>query len=436
MHNSPSKLLAFSSISLKALIFALIFSVVGCSTNSVTGESQLSLVPKAQQIQMGEQNYGPSQQQQGGEYKVDPNLSAYVTSVGDRLAAFSTNALPYEFVVLNNDVPNAWALPGGKIAINRGLLVLLDDEAQLAAVLGHEIIHAAAEHGATQMTNAQLIGAGLALGTIALGDNQNAQLIGAGAAIGAQAYQAHYGRTQELQSDFYGMDLMVKAGYEPQAAVELQETFVKLSQGQSSDMVNRLFASHPPSQERVDKNRAKAAKLASGKRNRSEFQKAIAQIKRDLPAYEKNQQALQALAKKDFNSALQLTEQALKQQGDEALFYITKGQILAAQKDTKNAELAFKRAVEKNPNYFMGYLGLGLTQFSANNHSAAKSSLERSLNLMPTQIAVYRMGQIEEGAGNLTTALKYYEYAAASGGDIGAEAQAKLQKLQSAPAAN
>jgi len=207
MHNSPSKLLAFSSISLKALIFALIFSVVGCSTNSVTGESQLSLVPKAQQIQMGEQNYGPSQQQQGGEYKVDPNLSAYVTSVGDRLAAFSTNALPYEFVVLNNDVPNAWALPGGKIAINRGLLVLLDDEAQLAAVLGHEIIHAAAEHGATQMTNAQLIGAGLALGTIALGDNQNAQLIGAGAAIGAQAYQAHYGRTQELQSDFYGMDL-------------------------------------------------------------------------------------------------------------------------------------------------------------------------------------------------------------------------------------
>ena len=85
---------------------------------------------------------------QGGAYVVDPELNRYVREVGARLARASDRALPYEFVVLNNSTPNAWALPGGKIAVNRGLLVELDNEAELAAVLGHEIVHAAARHGA------------------------------------------------------------------------------------------------------------------------------------------------------------------------------------------------------------------------------------------------------------------------------------------------
>ena len=77
-----------------------------------------------------------------------PELTTYVNEVGQKLAAVADRKLPYEFVVLNNSVPNAWALPGGKIAVNRGLLTELQNEAELAAVLGHEIVHAAARHGA------------------------------------------------------------------------------------------------------------------------------------------------------------------------------------------------------------------------------------------------------------------------------------------------
>jgi predicted Zn-dependent protease len=122
--------------------------LTACTVNPVTGQSELELVSTAQQVRIGEQQYAPAQQMQGGQYKVDPELSAYVQQVGQRLAAQSPADLPYEFVVLNNSVPNAWALPGGKIAINRGLLVELRNEAELAAVLGHEIVHAAARHGA------------------------------------------------------------------------------------------------------------------------------------------------------------------------------------------------------------------------------------------------------------------------------------------------
>ena len=131
--------------------------LAGCSVNPVTGERELVFISTAQEIEMGRQNYLPMQQSQGGEYDVDPGLTAYVQRVGGTVAAQSGVNLPYEFVVLNNSVPNAWALPGGKIAINRGLLVELDSEAELAAVLGHEIVHAAARHGAQGMERGTLL---------------------------------------------------------------------------------------------------------------------------------------------------------------------------------------------------------------------------------------------------------------------------------------
>ena len=128
------------------LVLVLVF-MQACTTNPVTGKRELSLYSRSQQIQIGAQQYEPGQQSQGGVYYLDPALNDYVSRVGQKLAAVSdVPDLPYEFVVLNNSVPNAWALPGGKIAINRGLLVELEDESELAAVLGHEIVHAASRY--------------------------------------------------------------------------------------------------------------------------------------------------------------------------------------------------------------------------------------------------------------------------------------------------
>ena len=129
----------------------------GCVINPVTGDRELALVSADQEIAIGEQQYAPSQQMQGGDYALDPELTSYVVGVGQKLAAVSDRDLPYEFVVLNSSVPNAWALPGGKIAVNRGLLTELNSEAELAAVLGHEIVHAAARHGALAMQRGLLL---------------------------------------------------------------------------------------------------------------------------------------------------------------------------------------------------------------------------------------------------------------------------------------
>jgi len=402
----------------------------GCTVNQVTGQRQFTM-PFAEQVKIGNAQYGPSQQQQGGRYVIDPDLNVYVSEVGKAVAAPSPVKLPFEFVVLNNDEPNAWALPGGKIAINRGLLVLLEDEAQLAAVLGHEVVHAAAEHSASQMRTAQIVGIGILVAGVAATqmEGENAALLGLGAAVGGKMFQARYGRNQELQADDYGINYMVAAGYNPQAAVELQQKFVELSAGRQSDLLSNLFASHPPSQERVNKNRAKAASLPSGKRNALAFQRAIAQLKKDQPAYDTHQKALAAVAEKQYDQALSLTNSALKKQPNEALFYITKGKVLTAQNNVAGARNAFDKAARLNPDYFMGQLGLGLSEASLEHYSQAKAALLKSQKLLPTSIALYNLGEVEQQQGNRQQAIEYYQAAAKDTGDIGRAAKQKLLDL-------
>jgi len=293
--------------------------------------------------------------------------------------------LPYEFVVLNNDVPNAWALPGGKIAINRGLLVLLKDEAQLAAVLGHEVVHAAARHGAEQQATSTLIQGGAILAT-AFTDNQLYRQAAGALAMGASA---RYGRDNELEADKYGMNIMSAAGYNVNGAVELQKTFVKLSKksGRQGDAFSNFFASHPPSEERVAKNQNRVNRFPVGVRNRQAYLNATRQIRRDQPAYEKHQEALAAAGKKEWKTAMKRTNQAIRMQPREARFHITKGRLHNRVKQNKSALSAFSRAARLEPNFFLPRLYSGLIYNEMKNYSRAESDLTASYKNLQTQAA-------------------------------------------------
>ena len=153
--------------------------ITSCSVNPVTGQNEFLLMSKQQEITLGETNYSPSRQAQGGDYYLDSELQNYVAGVGKKLATFSAQPdLPFEFVVINNSIPNAWALPGGKIAINRGLLMYLEDEAQLAAVLSHEIVHAAARHSAAQMSRGTLLSLGVMAVGVSAKEKENEEIVG------------------------------------------------------------------------------------------------------------------------------------------------------------------------------------------------------------------------------------------------------------------
>ncbi|MFL0811006.1 MAG: M48 family metalloprotease [Agarilytica sp.] len=418
------------------MIISAILNVCACAVNPVTGKKELSLISPSQEVAMGTKNYLPYQQQQGGRYIVDPDLGLYVNALGKKLASVSDRpGLPYEFVVLNNSVPNAWALPGGKIALNRGLLLELQDEAQLAAVIGHEIVHVAAKHSVNQMQQAQLAGVLVLATAVAAKDSQYGSSAALLAAGGAAVWQAKYGQDQELQSDEVGIAYMVKAGYDPYAAIELQETFLRLSKGRKSNWLEGLFASHPPSQTRVDKNRTTAQSIGlRGNRNRDGFQRAIAQLKRDKAAYDLHDKAMAAIREKDETTALGLLDQAIAKQNQEALFHVTKGQILLNKNLDSRAAAAFSEAKKLNPEYFMGHLGLGVVEYNQNRRASAKQNLLRSQKFLETQTAAYYLGEIELAEGNRKQALAYFDSAAQQGGELGEKAQQRVNQLRPAPA--
>lgn len=414
----------------KSILLLAVAALAACSVNPVTGERELVLVSAAQEIEMGRQNYLPMQQSQGGEYDVDPALSAYVRNVGAKVASQSGVNLPYEFVVLNNSVPNAWALPGGKIAINRGLLTELESEAELAAVLGHEAVHAAARHTAKQQTRAMIMQAGVMGTAIAASDSDYGNLIAGGASVMAQMGLAKYGRSAELESDRYGMQYMSKAGYDPQGAVDLQETFVRLSEGRQSDWLSGLFASHPPSRERVDANRASAATLPQGGfEGKAEYAAVMANTMKRKPAYDAYDEGRKALSEERFDEALAKADKALDLFAGEAHFHALRGDIRFVQKNYEYAATNYTRAIERRDRFFYYHLQRGLARKELGERDAAAVDLERSLELLPTAPAHMALGDISRDRGDVPGAIGHYRIVAKSGGDYGKAAAVQLARL-------
>ncbi len=386
------------------LLAALLVILSGCAKNPVTGHHELHFVSTKQEIKMGEKNYLYGQQASGGKYTLDPELTSYVNEVGKKLAAVSPRPdLPYEFVVLNDSVPNAWALPGGKIAINRGLLIHLENEAELAAVLGHEITHAAARHGAKSMERQIILSTGLAATNVALAttakDDTTSKLattaLTKGAGVAVEMVSTKYSREAELEADAYGMSTMVKAGYDPSAAVSLQKTFVRLFDKKSPSWVEGLFASHPPSQERADANFARAQSMPKNLTlGKERYQQKIAHLKQREPAYTAYENGLKAYKSGDFSQALQLVNDAISKEPAESLFYGLKGDVLTKQDAKDKALEAYQTAISHNADYFYYFHQRGLLLEKMGRKQEAKADLQHSQQLLPTETADQLIKQI------------------------------------------
>ena len=416
----------------KPLLSLLLISIVlsGCATNPVTGKKELSLVSEAKEIDIGEQQYAPMRQSQGGDYVVDEELTEYISEIGQKLAAASDRKLPYEFKVLNSSVPNAWALPGGKIVINRGLLTELKDEAELAAVIGHEIVHAAAKHGARTMSRGMLMQGAMLATVVASQGKDYAQLAQMGAGLGAQLITTKYGRDAERESDLYGMEYMSRVGYDLQGAVELQKTFVRLSEGKKSDWVSGLFASHPPSQERVDNNIKTAAKNPpGGERGKARFESKIAHIMRTKPAYDAYDKGRKALADGKVDEARVLVNQALLAEPKEGHFHALLGDIELEKDQPKAAKRHYDKALGLNDQFFYYYVQRGLINEQLEDHRAAKRDLNKSLKLLPTADAYNSLGNIAKLSGDIKKAKDYFIKAAGDKGESGQLAYGSLVEL-------
>lgn len=417
------------------MLIPLLLAGTGCAVNPVTGKTELALIPPSQVLEIGASQYQPSQQAGGGVYKVDGNLTEYVASVGNRLGAVSDTDLPYEFVVLNDGTPNAWALPGGKIAVNRGLLTELENEAELAAVLGHEVVHAAIGHGAKSI-NRNLLYQGLMAATqLTVEDSRYKDYVVGGAQLGLQLISQSYSREAEREADYYGIRYMQRAGYNTRAAVTLQEKFVAFSEDRSSSWVEGLFASHPPSIERVRANEATLLEYGpGGDLGRQRFDQALAYLRSKRSAYEAFDRAQQMLAADEFDAAAASVRRALEIEPAEPRFYGLEGDIALARQQYAAATLAFDNAIERDPDYFRYFLGRGFANAKLGRKQNARDDFERSNSLLPTAAAMNELGKLALAGGERTAAKQLFKEAAAAGGALGDEATAAFVRLDVADA--
>lgn len=239
-------------------------ALAACVRNPVTGKRQLSLVSKEQEIALGKE--GAAQVEQSiGKYP-DPKVQAYVESVGKRMAAASERPdLPWSFTVLDDPTVNAFALPGGPVFVTRGILTYLTSEAELAAVVGHEIGHITARHSAEQLSKAQLAQAGLGVGMILSEDlRQYGQLAG----VGLQLMFLKFGRDAERQADELGFRYMVGQRYDPREMAQVFRTLDRQSAAAGGGRLPEWLSTHPNPGGRAEKaaERAAAVKDLEGRR--------------------------------------------------------------------------------------------------------------------------------------------------------------------------
>jgi predicted Zn-dependent protease len=230
------------------LLLALVVPL-GCETVPYTGRRQIQLVSPTEEAQMGVQSF----QQIVGKatLSTDQQVNAMVQRVGSRIAAVTDLGYQWEFRVIQDDKQaNAFALPGGKVAVYTGMLPVTRDEAGLAAVLGHEIAHVLARHGGERLsqqmgvqTVTQVL-AGMASSNPATVQLVSAAL-GAGASVGVLL---PWGRAQESEADHLGLILMAKAGYDPRAARDLWKRMAEAAKGQRPP---EFLSTHPSEATRI-----------------------------------------------------------------------------------------------------------------------------------------------------------------------------------------
>lgn len=259
-------------------------SLTHCATNPVSGNPNFVTMSEAQEINTG-RSEDKKVREQYGSYD-DPALQRYVNDIGQRLARTSHRAgLQYQFLVVDSPEVNAFALPGGYIYVTRGILAYLNSEAELAAVLGHEIGHVTARHSVQQLSAATAANVGASLLQIFVPQIRNS---GGDALINTLGgvLLSGYGREHELEADRLGAEYLARTGYDPQAMIKVvgvlknQELFdaeVAKAEGREPRAYHGLFASHPDNDTRLQEVVREAAKFknAENRINREEFMRRM-----------------------------------------------------------------------------------------------------------------------------------------------------------------
>jgi beta-barrel assembly-enhancing protease len=381
---------------------------MGCAPNPVTGQRQLMLISEEQEI-AADRRSSPHQISADYGQVQDPILGRYLAEVGGKVAGVSHRPhMPYSFRAVNASYVNAYAFPGGTIGVTRGILLGMSDEAELAALLGHEIGHVSARHTATRMSKAALLGVAMAGASAVAGD------LGAGlGALGGGMLLAHYSREDERQADDLGMEYMVGAGRDPHGMVALMD-MLRSMQKEKPGALQTMFSTHPMGEERYQTARRTIEQRYAGRpglaRGREPYMDSIAGLRRVKPAVEAFQAGEREMGAKQYAKAEEHFRKGLNTApGDYAGLLLMAKCMLAMERSADAVRFA-SEARQAYPSEPHAHLVLGVGQLAVKRHDAAYQEFTAYEAKLPgNPNTVFLQGRSLEGMGRIPESARAYQ---------------------------
>ncbi|EGB15815.1 peptidase M48 Ste24p [Pseudodesulfovibrio mercurii] len=409
--------------------------VAGCAKNPVTGQSQFMLVSEEQEIRMDRQ---AAPQQLSNDYGTtqDTFLNDYVSGVGRSLADVSHRPqMPYNFHVVNANYVNAYAFPGGTVACTRGILLNVDNEAEMAGLLGHEIGHVNARHTASRMSSQMVIGGLAGIGGAVVGAKYGGAwgtLAGGLGGLGAGLLLASYSRDDERQADALGLEYMTKADYNPEGMVGLME-MLNEQHSREPSALEVMFATHPMSSERLATAKQAVSKQYYGARKyafyRERYMDNTADLRKLGPAIRDMQDAEKLGGEKKYGPAEEKMDTALGLAPNDYTGLLLMSKILIAQEKYDKALPYAEHAREVYPGEAQAGQVAGVLQLKAKEYDKAYASFEAYDKALPgNPYAGFYKGMAQEGMGRRREAAEEY-YAFLKQVNQGEQAQHAYNRL-------
>ncbi|WFS62954.1 M48 family metalloprotease [Pseudodesulfovibrio thermohalotolerans] len=392
--------------------------LAGCAKNPVTGQSEFMLVSEEEEIQLDRQ---ASPQQLSNDYGTtqDTVLNDYVSGVGKSLSDKSHRPqMPYNYHVVNANYVNAYAFPGGTIACTRGILLEVDNEAEMAALLGHEIGHVNARHTASRMSSQMVVGGLTSLGGAAIGAKYGGTwgaVAGSLGGLGAGLLLASYSRDDERQADALGLEYMTRAEYNPDGMVGLMEMLNEQHDREPSAL-EVMFATHPMSAERLSTARQEASKKYYGARQyafyRERYMDHTVDLRKIGPAIRDLQDAEKLGGEKKYTQAEEKAGAALRLAPEDYTGLLLMSKLLIAQEKYNEALAYARHAREVYPEEAQANQVAGLLLIQAKEYDQAHEAFAAYDKALPgNPYAAFYMGYAREGMGHRDEAAEdYYKF--------------------------
>ena len=418
------------------LILAGLLVLAACAVNPVSGQQQLAFMSEDQELQMGRAYLPQAVQTFGGLPPDDELLQSYVQRVGTRLALSSHRPkLPWEFVVVNDSMINAFALPGGKICITRGLIAKMSSEDELAAVLGHEIGHVTARHAVSSHARGTLVGlgaAGLGAALAGLGMGQSGGQL---ASVAGNMLMMSYSRDQERQSDELGYKYMVLNRYNPKGMVGLFEIFQR-TEKTAPGTIQSFFSSHPLTAERVNTARSRVQTsdpgLVAQPLKTRDFELALSRQKSRAAAYEAYDKGRRQMSQKSYAPAVEFFQKGIERFNGDGLFYAELAQAQYHLGQVEQARISADRGTERSPDVFTVNFIAGVLNLETGRSDQAMAPILAANRILPSHPgAKFILGVAFEKSGKAQNAVSTYRQAVRLDpqGQAGKAAAARLARM-------